>query len=992
MSNALASAFVHVIPSLDGAGKTIQSELSGQISGAVEKAVPDSVGAGMAGRIASGFESAGARVGAIGKGLTTKVTAPLVGIGVAAVAVGATYEQSMNTIRARTGMAADETYGLGRAFRDMALSGRYGAHSAQDIAAAYSSIAVEGQDSAHATELMRTSMILADAVGKDLGGTAYFLGNYLLKVGKDASYAEKYMNIFAAANRKTGIGLTSLQDYLFRSNVTLQATNISGTKASAMFGRLYEAGIRGAQAYSGLENSMRSLLTPTEAQTEALERLGVARYDENGQLRDGIPFLKDVAAALGDLEGAQFAYYTELLGSTAMGSAFLGGMVDIKDVLPDTISGLYGAADAYDGLGIAAHMADINNEGLNTGLARLKNVGKEFFHQISAVILPIVTDFISRMTDLVKRFADLDPEMQRNIVKWAAIAAAAGPVLVIAGKMLTGIGKLIRIFATFGRGIGLTVKAVKLFTTTSGGLATKFKTVANAAANVSRVFGTLKTIFKAVKAVKLLKVAIAGIKVVAIGAIVGAVVWLIDKTLGLQNIWEGLKIVWGVVMDALRAGWEWLQGAFAAVVDAISPVVEWFQSLSIAIGENSVVMDILKGLLIGLTGPIGWVLAGLADLGSQSIETREATERLELAQEGYRNSLDRVRDAHRGVLDAMDKLRDAQEKARDANFRLERATLSAERAQDHFNETLERFGKDSREHREACLRLREAQAELDGATRGAARAADEATHAREAEMRAHGRANKEVRESERQQKSYRRELANNAIETGDLTALTRHMGDTTAATWTHMCQTVATSSRGIVQDIDTVTTAGNNMFDAVPGAASQNFGQVASIARSETSGLQGQMHTTGVNAVNGLDAGMRSRFDRLNATAARAAQIVSRGVSSGLQERSPSRVLMRSGRNAIAGLIVGMEQLAPKLYDAVSEIASIVSEKMCIAGQIEIARPAYPGIPNMPHGDFKPGQPPQNVTYENHFHVPVVSHYDVISAQRTNERQMARGR
>ena len=102
---------------------------------------------------------------------------------------------------------------------------------------------------------------------------------------------------------------------------------------------------------------MRSLLVPTQNQLDALERLGIAREYENGQLRDGIPFLKDVANALNALESSSFSYYSQLLGSTAAGMEFLGGMVDIKDVLPETIASLYKAGVATYGTGAAFKMA-----------------------------------------------------------------------------------------------------------------------------------------------------------------------------------------------------------------------------------------------------------------------------------------------------------------------------------------------------------------------------------------------------------------------------------------------------------------------------------------------------------------------------------------------------------------------------------------------------------------------------------------------------------
>ena len=410
------------------------------------------------------MQAAGKKMSDVGKKMSMAVTAPLLAIGTAALAVGADFQNSMGTVQARTGMAADEVEELGKSFRALALSGEYGTFTAREIASAFSGIAVAGQDAEYGTEIMRTAMVLATATGNNLGATAYFLGNYLLKVGKDASYAEKYVNLFAAANQKTGIGLNTLQNYLFRANVTLQSTNTSGAEATAVFGMLYQAGIRGAQAYSGLENAMRSLLTPTQAQLDALERLGVARHDENGRLRDGIPFMLDVAHALGDLEGAYLAYYNQLLGSTAMGSAFLGGMVDIKDGLPGVIAELYDVSEAVDGTGRAFEMAALQQDGLVGANKQIRASLEEIMLQISDHLLPHVQSFLGAVNVWIQRFASLDESTQRTILKIAGIAAVIGPVLIIGGKLVATAGKITSGFAKMAKAIGAAGGAKAFFT------------------------------------------------------------------------------------------------------------------------------------------------------------------------------------------------------------------------------------------------------------------------------------------------------------------------------------------------------------------------------------------------------------------------------------------------------------------------------------------------------------------------------------------------
>ena len=440
----------------------------------------------------------------MGTTMTKAVSLPLLAVATNAIRVGTEYEKSLSQIQARTNMASYEIDELGRSFREMAVSGRYGAFGAREIAAAHASVAVYGQSAYHSTELMRSSMVLATATNNDLGASAYFLGNYLLKIGKDASYAERYINVFAAANQRTQIGLLTLQNYLFRANGTLQATNISGTAATAMFSQLYQAGVRGAQVYSGVENALRSLLNPTQAQNEALRRLNIEREYENGQLRDGVSFLMDVANALANMEGSQLAYYSNLLGATAAGAQFLDGILDIRDSLPDTIAALYEAANAAYGTGTAFEMAEMQQNGLAGTAQKLRVRLEEMQLQISDALLPKVMEIVEVVGSLVYRFSTLDEGTQRTIIKFTLLLALLGPTLVVLSKLIktgiavkntvVGVATAIKGFATASKIATAATQAQEMATRASiaaDALSEKAKTARAAATKAGKIADNL---------------------------------------------------------------------------------------------------------------------------------------------------------------------------------------------------------------------------------------------------------------------------------------------------------------------------------------------------------------------------------------------------------------------------------------------------------------------------------------------------------------------
>ena len=398
------------------------------------------------------MQAVGDKMQSVGRGLTLGVTAPILAIGAAAIAVGADFDSSMRTIQARTGMTAEQAAELSSAFREMALGSNF---TAREIAGSFAYIAVAGQDVEHSTATMRYAMVLANAVGLDLGATAYFLGNYLLKVGKDASYAEKYINVFAKTNQRTGIGLQTLQDYLFRANASLNAANISGTEATAVFGKLYQAGVRGANAYSGFQQAIETMLLPTEKQADAFARLGINTQDLAWQQKSTMDQFFALGDAMGYVtDGTERLDLMSTLFTQGSARAFADELFNQRDALRSAIPALYEAALATDGTGKAFEMAAIQQGGFAASGQQVRASLEEVSLQVADNLMPHALRLIETVGVWVNRFANLDESTQRNIIRFAAFAAAVGPVLTVGGKVVKTTGKMTAGFGKLSTAVG----------------------------------------------------------------------------------------------------------------------------------------------------------------------------------------------------------------------------------------------------------------------------------------------------------------------------------------------------------------------------------------------------------------------------------------------------------------------------------------------------------------------------------------------------------
>lgn len=93
-------------------------------------------------------------------------------------------------------------------------------------------------------------------------------------------------------------------------------------------------------------------------------------------------------------------------------------------------------------------------DGTANSLRTFQESTKELAASFGEELLPVVTPIIQGATDMVQKFGELDEEQKQMILKIAAVAAAAGPVLSIASKGITVVNGVASAVKTLGSGVG----------------------------------------------------------------------------------------------------------------------------------------------------------------------------------------------------------------------------------------------------------------------------------------------------------------------------------------------------------------------------------------------------------------------------------------------------------------------------------------------------------------------------------------------------------
>jgi hypothetical protein len=65
-----------------------------------------------------------------------------------------------------------------------------------------------------------------------------------------------------------------------------------------------------------------------------------------------------------------------------------------------------------------------------------------FARQIGDDLNPTIQQIIDKTGELLQKFLSLDKTQRESIVKWAAFAAAVGPVVLVLGKVVGAVGSV----------------------------------------------------------------------------------------------------------------------------------------------------------------------------------------------------------------------------------------------------------------------------------------------------------------------------------------------------------------------------------------------------------------------------------------------------------------------------------------------------------------------------------------------------------------------
>lgn len=578
-------------------------------------------------------EKMGKGISDLGAKITAGVTVPIVGLGATSFKSFGEVDKTLKLVGKTMGSTSEDAKMLEGAIKTAASNSTFGM---QDAADASLNFARQGFNAAQAADMISPAMNLAAGTASDLTMVTGGLGNTLKAFGADANEATHYADMMAKAQAQANTDVTGLFDAMSIAGSTANTVGWSFSDLAVLTGVFGDHSIGASEGATALNTGLMRLASPAKEGAIWMEALGINVFNTDGSLKsmpETIGTLQKGFAGLSDQQ--QLAAAAAIFGKNqaAKWVTLING--------PGT-EALQGYKDSIEGAtGASKEMADALMSGPGGAVEKLKSSFDVFKYSAGSAIADAVVPFINKITELLDKFNKMSPEQQKQIAKWAMMAAAVGPAILLFGKTVSTIGKVGGAFAKLGRfasiatrgfrGLsaggsilrtaiaaiaspaGIVIAAIVGITVVVIAIITHFNTFKAALNTTSPTMQKLKANFEAIKAkimplipiiqkvgavvLDVLGHGIAAAAGIAISAFAGLINGIIDYVKGAMQTFKGLiTFIKGVFTGDWKMAWQGIKDFFAGIVKMIMAPLNTLKS---AIGG---VIDGAKGLASFITG------------------------------------------------------------------------------------------------------------------------------------------------------------------------------------------------------------------------------------------------------------------------------------------------------------------------------------------------------------------------------------------------------
>ena len=376
--------------------------------------------------------------------MTKSVTAPLVAVVTAAIKFSSDSQDAFQQFAAATGTASNE---MGK-YKDMindVYKDNFG-ESINDVAEAMATVNqnMSYLDDSALQRCTEYAYTLSDTFGVDVAESTRAADSLIKNYGVSAREAFNLMT----QGMQSGLNFS---DELF-DNIDEYSVQFKklGLDAEDMFSVFANGAQNGAFNLDKIGDAVKEFsiraIDGSDTTKQGFEALGMNADEMAQKFGAGGKTAKEAFNEV--IEG--LASMDDPVAQSAAGVNLFGTMWE--DLGPQVITSMSTASDAIDKSRESVEgLVNVKYDTLSGALGGLwRTIQVDVLQPIGNQLIPYVTKGISAIQKFTDKWNKLGPTTQKTVVKFAAVAASVGPVLMGFGKISTGISTMITNFGKIG--------------------------------------------------------------------------------------------------------------------------------------------------------------------------------------------------------------------------------------------------------------------------------------------------------------------------------------------------------------------------------------------------------------------------------------------------------------------------------------------------------------------------------------------------------------
>lgn len=411
-----------------------------QTQAAAAMASIESTSAAKMANVTNALSSVGGTLSSLGTKLTVALTVPLAGVAAAGLKVASDFEAGMSQVKAISGATGDEF----NALREKAIQlGADTAFSSSEVAEAMTEMAKAGWSSQQILDGMGGVLDAAAASGENLGTVSTIVADAITGFGLEAKESSRVADLLTQSANAGTISISDLGES-YKYIAPIAATmGFSIEDVTTAITAMSMAGIKGSQAGTSLRTMFARMVKPTDNVATAMDELGIVLTNSDGSFKSMNTIIGEMRGKFDGMTDEQKTYYATVLAGQE-GMSGLLSLLNLSQEEYDAISDSMNNAG-----GVAKETAEIMQDNLKNAFEQFGGSLESAAIKIGDIVLPKLTELVRKATDVVDKFVNASPEVQKFVLVLAGIAAAIGPVLLIFGKIAQTIANVIIKFNEF---------------------------------------------------------------------------------------------------------------------------------------------------------------------------------------------------------------------------------------------------------------------------------------------------------------------------------------------------------------------------------------------------------------------------------------------------------------------------------------------------------------------------------------------------------------